>query len=138
MSPESPDLSVVVPAFNEEKRLATTLDKIATHLESRAIAHEILVVDDGSSDSTADVAQSFSERHVQTLRLERNRGKGAALKRGVLATRGKRVLLTDADLSTHGHVLHRTGEPLAERAQRIIQRRPSRRLSEPLGLLVGS
>jgi len=114
MSPESLELSVVVPAFNEERRLGTTLEKIATHLASKAIAHEILVVDDGSSDSTADIAESFSERHVQTLCLDRNRGKGAALKRGVLATRGKRVLLTDADLSAPIEELERLEPRLVE------------------------
>jgi dolichyl-phosphate beta-glucosyltransferase len=113
-SPESIDLSVVVPAFNEEKRLAATLEKIVTHLASKAITHEILVVDDGSSDSTAHVAESFSKRHVQTLVLDRHRGKGAALKLGVLATRGKRVLLTDADLSTPIEELEHLESRLAE------------------------
>jgi dolichyl-phosphate beta-glucosyltransferase len=114
MNPESPELSVVIPAFNEEKRLATTLERIVSYLASRENAHEILVVDDGSRDSTAEVAQSFSERRVRTLRLERNRGKGAALRRGVLASRGKHVLLTDADLSAPIEELERLEPRLAE------------------------
>jgi dolichyl-phosphate beta-glucosyltransferase len=97
---ESIDLSVVIPAFNEEARLGSTLERVATYLERRRGAFEVLVVDDGSSDRTAEIASAFGERGVRLIRLPENRGKGAALRAGVLASRGERVLLCDADLST--------------------------------------
>jgi dolichyl-phosphate beta-glucosyltransferase len=95
-----PELSVVVPAYNEETRLAATLPVILGYLETARPSFEVVVVDDGSEDSTLAVAQSFAERGVQALRTPVNRGKGAALRTGVLATSGDKVLLTDADLST--------------------------------------
>lgn len=94
---DTPRLSVVIPAFREEDRLGPTLDAVRTWLETRPDDFEILVVDDGSDDGTADVARS---RDAHTLRLPENRGKGAAARAGVLASRGELVLLTDADLST--------------------------------------
>lgn len=93
-------LSVVIPAFNEEKRLATSLPAIVAHLGQRESEYEIVVVDDGSSDGTAELAASWEEQGVSVIRQPQNRGKGAALKAGVLASRGAVVLLSDADLST--------------------------------------
>lgn len=95
-----PELSVVIPAYNEEARLGESLEKVLSYLEKRHLVHEILVVDDGSADRTAEVAEPFIERGVRVLRQPENRGKGAALRRGALASRGHLVLLTDADLST--------------------------------------
>ena len=101
---QPPALSVVIPAYNEEKRLRPSLDKVLRYLEARRDDRgedfELLVVDDGSSDGTAAEALAFAERGVRVLALDRNQGKGAALRRGVLESRGDRVLLSDADLST--------------------------------------
>lgn len=94
------DLTVVVPAYNEARRLGPSLASILDYLEGRGLSHQVLVVDDGSADDTAGVARGFADRGVELISLERNRGKGAALRRGVLASRGARLLLTDADLST--------------------------------------
>ena len=94
------ELSVVVPAFNESHRLAGTLEKILAYLSARDGGFEVVVVDDGSDDGTASLAQSFAARGVRLLRHERNRGKGAALATGVAASRGDWVLLCDADLAT--------------------------------------
>jgi dolichyl-phosphate beta-glucosyltransferase len=88
-------LSVVIPAYNEAKRLPPTLEKIQRHLRGRA--HEILVVDDGSRDDTAARAEAAG---VQVVRNEGNRGKGYSVRRGMLAARGAQRLMTDADLST--------------------------------------
>ena len=107
-------LSVVIPAFNEEKRLATSLPAIVEYLDKRGSHYEVVVVDDGSSDGTADLAASWEERGVRVVRQPRNRGKGAALKAGVLASRGAVVLLTDADLSTPIGELERLEEYLDE------------------------
>jgi dolichyl-phosphate beta-glucosyltransferase len=97
---ESLQLSVVIPAFNEEDRLGGSLDLIVRFLEARDKSFEIVVVDDGSSDGTSAVAGGFRSPPVELHRLSRNHGKGAALRAGVVHTRGDWVLLCDADLST--------------------------------------
>ncbi|MEE8526187.1 MAG: dolichyl-phosphate beta-glucosyltransferase [Thermoanaerobaculia bacterium] len=94
------DLSVVIPAYNEAERLGSSLERVAGYLRERGTEYEILVVDDGSADATAEVAAGFEDRGVRVLRQPRNHGKGAAVRRGVLASRGRRVLVSDADLST--------------------------------------
>ena len=110
------DLSVVVPAYNEAQRLGSTLEHLLAYLEARGGSFEVLVVDDGSGDATAEVAAGFVPRGVRVQRLEANRGKGAALRAGVLASRGARVLLTDADLSTPIEDLPRLEARLPEAA----------------------
>lgn len=94
------DLTIVIPAYNEENRLGSSLQRILDYLAERDGTFEILVVDDGSEDRTASVVAELAHRHILLLQQPENRGKGAALKRGVLASRGTRVLLCDADLST--------------------------------------
>ena len=95
-------LSVVVPAYNEEKRIGPTLDRIRAYLARQPWPGEIVVVDDGSMDRTAaraeDALRGMPEARV--LSRSANRGKGASVKEGVLAARGAFVLFTDADLST--------------------------------------
>ena len=97
----APFLSVVIPCFNEEKRLGPSLDAVLTYLRGRDYAWEILVVDDGSQDNTVKLAR---EKLVSTphrvLKNKENEGKGAAFKRGMLESGGRYVLFTDADLST--------------------------------------
>lgn len=95
-----PELSIVIPAYCEASRLGSTLDEVLRYVDSRAIDAEIIVVDDGSPDETLSVAQGFEAKGVKSLRLARNRGKGAALRHGVAASSGERILVTDADLST--------------------------------------
>ncbi|MFE4370902.1 dolichyl-phosphate beta-glucosyltransferase [Streptomyces sp. NPDC056835] len=101
----SVDLSVVIPAYNEEGRLRPTLDAIRAHLcaePDRWGTWELIVVDDGSTDGTAAVAAEAAagEPRVRVLTGGGNHGKGHALRQGVLASNGRRVLLTDADLAT--------------------------------------
>lgn len=95
-------LSVVIPAFNEEGRLPDTLAVIWTYLTATVPDFEILVVDDGSSDNTAGVAESFSSRHkeVRVISYQPNMGKGHAVKVGMQAGRGEFLLFSDADLAT--------------------------------------
>ncbi|MET7360400.1 dolichyl-phosphate beta-glucosyltransferase [Streptomyces sp. NPDC005562] len=98
----SVDLTVVVPAYNEERRLGPTLHALREHLElTDRGAWELIVVDDGSTDRTAEIAAeaAAADPRVQLLRGDRNRGKGHALRLGVLASYGRRVLITDADLA---------------------------------------
>jgi dolichyl-phosphate beta-glucosyltransferase len=95
-------ISVVIPAYNEERRLGPTLKRVSAHLRKRRRRHEILVVDDGSSDGTAALVRGLTRR-IPGLRLEGyggNRGKGAAVRHGVEKAKGDLVLMTDADLST--------------------------------------
>jgi len=96
-----PFLSIVIPAYNEALRLGSTLEKARRYLESRNYSGELIVVDDGSTDRTADLLEEM-QRHrpaVRVLRNERNCGKGFSVRRGVLEARGELVLFTDADLS---------------------------------------
>ena len=90
-------LSIVVPAYNEERQIAATLRAIRTFADAQEFPVEIVVVDDGSTDATADVVAKIAG--VRLLRVVPNRGKGHAVRRGVLASAGKFVLFTDADLS---------------------------------------
>jgi dolichyl-phosphate beta-glucosyltransferase len=95
-------LSIVVPAYNEETRIGPSLAAIASYLEGKPFASEVIVVDDGSEDRTAETARAALEPlpHGRILRREANAGKGSAVREGVLASRGRMILFTDADLST--------------------------------------
>jgi dolichyl-phosphate beta-glucosyltransferase len=93
-------LSVVIPAWNEERRLPTTLARTLDYLRPRGVPFEVVVADDGSRDGTVSVVDSLREPAVRVLPGEVNRGKGHAVKRGMLAARGHHRLMTDADLST--------------------------------------
>jgi dolichyl-phosphate beta-glucosyltransferase len=99
-------LSVVIPAYNEALRLERTLDATAGFLESRGETYEIIVVDDGSSDSTSAVAANWGARRrldsgsLRVLSYEANRGKGYAVRYGILRAQGKHILFMDADLAT--------------------------------------
>ncbi|MAE71162.1 MAG: glycosyl transferase [Gemmatimonadetes bacterium] len=99
---KSPDLSLVIPAYNEQGRIASSLDAIADFLGRRDGDSELIVVDDGSVDGTARVVRSHAAFGglLRLIQLPANRGKGAAIREGVLASRGRRVLFSDADLST--------------------------------------
>jgi dolichyl-phosphate beta-glucosyltransferase len=100
MNENSVELSVVIPSYNEEKRLEPGLRRALEYLDRRGASYELLVVDDGSQDGTAQAASAFAGQGVRVLRHERNRGKGAAVRTGILASRGRRVLVSDADFST--------------------------------------
>ncbi len=95
-------LSVVVPAYNEEPRLGPSLVRIVDYCESAAADYEIIVVDDGSDDDTVAVAEAVAGEspRVRVIELGRNRGKGAAVRAGMLAATGDRILFSDADLAT--------------------------------------
>jgi dolichyl-phosphate beta-glucosyltransferase len=98
----APRWSVVIPAFNEAARLPRYLDEVVAYLGTRGEPWEVLVVDDGSTDATADVARAVSARHAQVrlLRQAANAGKGAAVRAGMLAARGAWRLFADADGAT--------------------------------------
>ncbi len=98
-----PQISVVFPAYNEEKRIPESLEKTTRHLSGAGRPFEIIVVDDGSEDGTSDVSReqlAKSGADFSIIRLEENRGKGYAVRTGMLSARGEYVFFSDADLST--------------------------------------
>jgi len=102
MPATQPTLSVVFPAYNEQERIGASLVKARTWLERHHPDHEVIVVDDGSSDNTATVVRSHADGwpQLRLVQLGCNRGKGAATRRGMLDAQGAWVLTSDADLST--------------------------------------
>ncbi|MHB1130963.1 MAG: dolichyl-phosphate beta-glucosyltransferase [Chloroflexota bacterium] len=110
-----PFLSLVVPAYNEEERLPDSLAKVTTYLSTQPYDWEVVVADDGSEDSTAAVTEVFaaSEPRVRLLRLV-HRGKAAAVRGGIMASRGKLAFICDADLSMPIHEISKFIPPFAE------------------------
>ena len=96
------DLSMVIPAYNEARRLPPTLTRLRDYLDTGADSYEVLVVDDGSDDDTVAVAQAVAREWPQlaVLALPHNQGKGAAVREGMLHARGALRAFSDADLST--------------------------------------
>lgn len=96
------DLSIIIPAYNEERCLGATLRAILAYVERQPYSAEIIVVDDGSQDATARVVAPFCGRksRVRLIQNRRNRGKGFSVRRGFLRAKGKYLLFSDADLST--------------------------------------
>jgi dolichyl-phosphate beta-glucosyltransferase len=140
-SPESPtattatiQLSVVLPAYNEESRLPATLERVLAYLAQQQLDFEVLAVDDGSTDRTAELVEQIAAREPR-LRLlrEPHRGKGAAVRAGALAAMGRQVIFCDADLSNPVEELLRLPRQL-EQAEVVIGSREgqgARRVDEP-------
>ena len=95
-------LSIIIPAYNEEKRIGPTLESIFEFLAGRDYTGEVILVDDGSSDKTVEVAKASARAHENFRVLENgaNRGKGYSVRNGMLEAKGKYLLFSDADLST--------------------------------------
>lgn len=95
-------LSVIIPAYNEERRLPPTLIDVIDFFDRRSISYEVLVIDDGSKDGTAEVVRKFERvrNQVRLIQLPRNYGKGHAVRLGVLNSRGSQILFADADGAT--------------------------------------
>ncbi|PIK47637.1 Dolichyl-phosphate beta-glucosyltransferase [Apostichopus japonicus] len=132
-SPASIDLSIVVPAYNEEERLPKMLDECLEILESRresnkGFTYEVIIVDDGSKDKTTQVGLKYSKKYtvefVRVLTLTKNRGKGGAIRLGMLSARGRALLFADADGATEFKDLVKLEESL----KKINQNQDSRAL----------
>lgn len=97
-----PYLSVIIPAYNEERRLPATLESVHAFLSSWGKSFETVVVDDGSTDGTTEVVQEFAKHHdgIRLLSYSPNQGKGHAVRTGMLAAAGELLLLNDADGSS--------------------------------------
>lgn len=93
-----PEISLVMPAYNEELRIGDSIEKVVQYFIARNISFEFIVVDDGSTDRTREIVSAHTG--IILLTLEQNSGKGAAVKRGMLEASGKYVYFCDADLST--------------------------------------
>ena len=95
-------MSIVIPSYNEEKRIRGSLSETCAYMSNSGMEYEIIVVDDGSSDGTSRIVESMVTDFpkVRLVRYEKNRGKGHALRTGVLVTKGDLILVMDADLST--------------------------------------
>ncbi|GAB4539276.1 MAG: glycosyltransferase family 2 protein [Anaerolineales bacterium] len=95
-----PFLSIIIPAHNEENRLPRALEQISTFLQQQPYSAEVVVVENASADGTLNIAQNFAAQHPNFLILrEETRGKGNAVRRGILAARGQYRFICDADLS---------------------------------------
>jgi dolichyl-phosphate beta-glucosyltransferase len=95
-------ISIVIPAYNEESRIQPTLEKVSAYCKDRFRDFEIIVVDDGSTDNTLSVVKNLGQ-HLENINLmhyPKNAGKGFAVRKGVLSSRGDLLLISDADLST--------------------------------------
>ena len=100
MSPTSPFLSIIIPAHNEEHRLAQTLEEVLAFTRSQPYTSEILIMENASADRTLEIAQSYAAQHPNILVLHDDRpGKGLAVKSGMLAAHGDYRFICDADLS---------------------------------------
>lgn len=94
-----PYLSIVIPAHNEQNRLPTTLEQIFHFLGQQSFPSEVIVIENGSSDNTHQIAQQFAKQHENLHVLQSEKGKGAAVQRGMLAAKGDYRFMCDADLS---------------------------------------
>lgn len=112
----SPEISIVIPAFDEAARLATPLGHIFEYLDAQSVAGEVIVVDDGSGDGTAEVADSVFSKYPavpsRVIRYEPNRGKGYAVRLGLKSAAADIALFTDADLSTPIEELPKLLDPI--------------------------
>jgi dolichyl-phosphate beta-glucosyltransferase len=97
-----PALSIVIPAYNEQDRILPTLTGVLSYIKKKDISAEVIVVDDGSTDGTSAVIENLAktEPSLSLIRLKRNRGKGFAVKTGILHSEGDLILFMDADEST--------------------------------------
>ena len=95
-----PDVSIIVPAYNETERLVPTIGAIASEMSDLGLEWEMIIADDGSTDDTAAIAESLELVNLRVLRAPTNGGKGSAVRRGMAAARGQNILFADADNST--------------------------------------
>ena len=116
----TPRLSIVVPAYNESKRLPPTLEKIVAWTRTRDFPCEIVVVDDGSSDGTQQVLAQLGDSTVKVVKHPANRGKGAAVRTGFAHAVGDYVLVQDADLEYDPEDWPRLLRPIIRGRARVV------------------
>jgi dolichyl-phosphate beta-glucosyltransferase len=131
------DLSVVVPCFNEERRLPGAFGVVERYLEGGPRSFELILADDGSTDGTRRIIEDAKRLrpYVRSLRLVRNRGKGRAIAEGIKCSRGELVLLSDVDFSAPIDELPKLEEAIADGADVAIgsrAKRGAREVDQPL------
>lgn len=129
------DLSIVIPAYNEAKRIGSFLEELAVFCDKSPYSTEIILVDDGSTDETVRVVRDFGRfKNLAILSLGNNQGKGAALRKGVLASQGEVCAFMDADGSYSPDLITKNIHYFKENAQVVIGSRflSSRNFSESL------
>jgi len=138
-------LSLIIPAYNEEKRIGKTMERVVHCVKGLGFPAEVIVVDDGSQDATRDIVGGFVEREPSVrLRLIPgvHRGKGSAIRTGVLASRGDFILFTDADLSTPLDLIGRFLERMESEGKDVViasrEVPGARRFHEPLTRKIAS
>lgn len=94
-----PTYSIVIPAYNESARITATLQRILAYAAEQGWNSEVVVVDDGSRDTTAEIVRSFADKNVRLLQNPENRGKGYSVRNGMMHANGELLLFTDADLA---------------------------------------
>lgn len=119
VAPSDHDLTVIIPAFNEEHRLPGTLTQLTAFLDDWGVDYRVLVADDGSSDATAEATDRHSPR-CSTLRLARNAGKGRAVRAAMLEATGRVLAFTDADLPFHLAALRDGYEAIHRRECEVV------------------
>ncbi len=97
---QAPELSVIIPSFNEQKRIIPTIDSIVNYLHTLGRSWEIIVSDDGSSDQTVSLIEAQRYPNLTIIKSSSNHGKGHAVRAGIIAAKGNFILFTDADNAT--------------------------------------
>ncbi len=144
MLSKSPELSIIIPAFKEAQKISNDIQAAAAFLQNHSLAGEIIVVDDGSGDETAAVAEQLKSVHpnLQVLAYSQNRGKGHALRYGIVRSQGKYVMFADAglcvpyEIATIGMTMIRLG--MCDLAHGSRRMRGSIRRRQPLYRRLGS
>jgi len=126
------DITILVPAYNEAQRIESTLHKILAYAPDRFERSEVLVVDDGSADGTADLVEKRFGDRVRVVRRPQRGGKGAAVRSGVMAASGQWILFVDADLSIPIEEIEKLS-PFGEKASIVIgsKRAPGSEIEYP-------
>ena len=118
-------ISLIVPAYNEEKRITSSIEKILSYMKSKEYNFELLVIDDGSKDTTAEKVKSITDDSLKLISYSPNGGKGYAVKQGMLAATGDFLVFLDADLATPIEELEKF-LPLTDRFDVLIASRALR------------
>ena len=125
------EISLIIPAYNEEKQILNTLISVIEYMEETPKSYEIIVVDDGSRDKTAEMVKSL-EPYIKLISYRENRGKGYAVAEGVKAAKGEYIFFTDADLSYSPDYITAGEKLLLGGAELVVGRRDNKRSGYPV------
>lgn len=131
------DLSIVIPAYNEEKRISGTIEDVLDYFNQTSLSFELIVVNDGSTDRTEHLINPFAE-NLRLVTYSKNMGKGYAVKRGVMAATGKYIIFTDADMAFDCTEIHRLYLKAVQNACHILIGKRKRVLNCPKERSIGS